>query len=79
MLHLQDVRGRSLSDNPEFDLKQARFEVRKFGIKGFEGDKKEEAMTSLLIRLGAKVIMLIHPCNVYIVKTGVYRGMWRTK
>lgn len=47
-------RGRSTSDNPQFDLKQARFEVRKFGIKGFEGDKKEEAMTSLLIRLGAK-------------------------
>ena len=47
--------GRSSSNNPEFDLRQARFEVRKFGIKGFQGDKKEEAMTSLLVRLGAKV------------------------
>ena len=53
--HREDSnRGRSSSDNPEFDLKQARFEVRKYGIKGFKGDKKEEAMTSLLIRLGTK-------------------------
>lgn len=40
---------------PEFDFEQARFEVRKFGIKGFHGNEKEEAMTSLLIKLGAKV------------------------
>lgn len=41
-------------DKPEFDLKRARFEVRKFGIKGFHGDQKKEAMTALLVKLGAK-------------------------
>ena len=41
--------------NQHIDLKQARFEVRKLGIKGFKGEQKEEAMTSLLLRLGAKV------------------------
>ena len=44
-----------LDSNPEFVMRQARFEVRKFGIKGFQGEQKEEAMTSLLVRLGAKV------------------------
>ena len=39
----------------EFDMKRARYEVRKFGIKGFEGNKKEEAMVALLVQLGAKV------------------------
>ena len=39
---------------PEFDMKQARFDVQKFGIKGFVGSKKEEAMTSFLVKLGAK-------------------------
>lgn len=41
-------------DKPEFDLKRARFEVRKFGMKGFQGDQKDEAMTALLVKLGAK-------------------------
>ena len=41
--------------NPAFDIKQARYEVRKLGIKGFQGDQKEEAMTALLVGLGAKV------------------------
>lgn len=42
-------------ENPEFNLEQARFEVQKFGIKGFQGNQREEAMTALLIKLGAKV------------------------
>ncbi|KAH3797763.1 uncharacterized protein C1orf131 homolog isoform X2 [Dreissena polymorpha] len=41
-------------ESDEFDMKQARFEVRKYGIAGFQGDQKEEAMTALLIKLGAK-------------------------
>ncbi|KAK3590599.1 hypothetical protein CHS0354_001623 [Potamilus streckersoni] len=41
-------------DNPDFDMLQARYEVRKFGIKGLQGSQKDEAMTSLLINLGAK-------------------------
>ncbi|KAL3872038.1 hypothetical protein ACJMK2_040006 [Sinanodonta woodiana] len=41
-------------DNPDFDMLQARYEVRKFGIKGLQGNQKDEAMTSLLISLGAK-------------------------
>lgn len=50
---------RSRKDQPEFDLKKARFEVQKYGIKGFQGNQKDEAMTSFLIKLGAKV-MLFH-------------------
>lgn len=38
----------------EFDMKRARYEVRKFGIKGFQGNKKDEAMVALLVQLGAK-------------------------
>ena len=46
----------------EFDMKRARYEVRKFGIKGFQGSKKDEAMVALLVQLGAKVIFnSIHP------------------
>ncbi|XP_071157362.1 40S small subunit processome assembly factor 1-like [Mytilus edulis] len=42
------------NSDEEFDMKRARFEVRKFGIKGFEGNKKDEAMVALLVQLGAK-------------------------
>ena len=41
--------------NPSFDLKNARYEVRKLGIEGFHGDEKQKAMTAFLMRLGAKV------------------------
>lgn len=52
-------------DNPEFNLEQARFEVRKLGIKGFHGNEKEEAMTALLVKLGAKVrnLLLLRKSN----------------
>lgn len=43
-----------LPEGPDFDMRQARFDVQKFGIKGFQGNQKEEAMTALLIKLGAK-------------------------
>jgi hypothetical protein len=36
------------------DLKSARLDVQKFGIKGFKDEKKDAAMESLLIKLGAK-------------------------
>ncbi|XP_061174628.1 uncharacterized protein C1orf131 homolog [Saccostrea echinata] len=36
------------------DLKSARLDVQKFGIKGFSEEKKEAAMESLLVKLGAK-------------------------
>lgn len=60
LLQVDDESDFSFSDrkrgyNQHIDLKQARFEVRKLGIKGFKGEQKEEAMTSLLLRLGAKV------------------------
>ncbi|KAK3096981.1 hypothetical protein FSP39_005345 [Pinctada imbricata] len=42
------------SSRPEFDMKMARYEVQRYGIKGFQGAKKEEAMTSLMMKLGAK-------------------------
>lgn len=36
------------------DLKSARLDVQKFGIKGFSEDKKDAAMEALLVKLGAK-------------------------
>ncbi|XP_033763918.1 uncharacterized protein C1orf131 homolog isoform X2 [Pecten maximus] len=42
-------------DQPEFDMKKARFEVQKVGIKGFSGSEKDDAMTSFLVKLGAKL------------------------
>lgn len=36
------------------DLKSARLDVQKFGIKGFSEDKKDSAMEALLVKLGAK-------------------------
>ncbi|CAG0905001.1 unnamed protein product [Cyprideis torosa] len=40
--------------NNEFDLKKAKYEVLKFGISGFEKQKRDDAMVSLAIKLGAK-------------------------
>lgn len=39
----------------EFDLEKARFDVYKFGIKGFDKQKYENARVSLAVSLGAKV------------------------
>lgn len=36
------------------DLKSARLDVQKLGIKGFSEDKKDSAMEALLVKLGAK-------------------------
>lgn len=36
------------------DLKSARLDVQKFGIKGFSEEKKDAAMEALLVKLGAK-------------------------
>jgi hypothetical protein len=41
--------------NELIDLNKARHEVRQFGIKGFEGAKKEDAVLDMLVKLGAKV------------------------
>lgn len=49
-----DVNMTTQSQAPDFDMRQARFDVQKFGIKGFQGNQKQEAMTALLIKLGAK-------------------------
>ncbi|CAF0834578.1 unnamed protein product [Adineta ricciae] len=44
----------STPDNVEFDLEKARFDVHKFGIKGFEKSKYEDARVALAVSLGAK-------------------------
>ncbi|XP_013780223.1 uncharacterized protein C1orf131 homolog [Limulus polyphemus] len=41
-------------DRPELDLQRARYEVLKFGISGFEKQRKDEARIALAIKLGAK-------------------------
>ena len=45
---------KSLVDGDEVSMKQARFDVFKFGLKGFGKAAKEDAEIAQLIRLGAK-------------------------
>ena len=42
-------------DGTEMTLKRARFDVRKFGIKGMDDGDKEGATLAMLMQLGAKV------------------------
>ncbi|CAF0974256.1 unnamed protein product [Rotaria sordida] len=42
------------NENVEFDLEKARFDVHKFGIKGFEKSKYEDARVALAVNLGAR-------------------------
>ena len=42
-------------DGTEMSLKRARFDVRKFGIKGMDEGDKEGATLAMLMQLGAKV------------------------
>ena len=44
----------------EFDLESARFDVHKFGIKGFEKSKYQDARVALAVGLGAKVNLPPH-------------------
>ena len=45
----------SSSDENVLSLKQAKFDVFKFGIKGFGKKEQEDAKAQLAIKLGAKV------------------------
>ncbi|GLV31091.1 hypothetical protein CBL_12164 [Carabus blaptoides fortunei] len=49
--HQNDIK---LSKPHEVDMKRARHEVLKFGMSGFDPEKKEEAKVKLAITLGAK-------------------------
>lgn len=52
---LNKVARDSTGSHEVFDFDTARHKVRQFGIKGFEGTKKEDAVLNMLIKLGAKV------------------------
>jgi hypothetical protein len=39
-------------------LKQAKFDVFKFGIKGFDKEEQENAKMQLAVKLGAEVLLL---------------------
>jgi len=47
-------RSRGSESVPEIDLKAARHEVHRFGLKGLQQVDKDQAMQELLIKLGAK-------------------------
>ena len=51
-------------DKEIVSLKQAKFDVFKFGIKGFSKEEQESAKIQLAVKLGAKVDTLI---NVFLV------------
>ena len=42
--------------NDVISLKQAKFDAFKYGIKGFEKERQEDAQIQMAIKLGAKVI-----------------------
>ena len=44
----------SVSNGKEITMKEARFQVFKFGVSGMDKKSKEEANTALAVRLGAK-------------------------
>ena len=48
-----DERG-SVANRKEITMKEARFQVFKFGVSGMDKKSKEEANTALAVRLGAK-------------------------
>lgn len=48
-----DDRG-SVANRKEITMKEARFQVFKFGVSGMDKKSKEEANTALAVRLGAK-------------------------
>lgn len=62
----------SLQDNTrqskpnELDMKRARHEVLKFGMSGFDPEKKEEAKVKLAISLGTSGVILFSILAVYI-------------
>lgn len=56
MMQKTDIPEKS---SEEFDLEKARFDVHKFGIKGFEKSQYEDARVALAVSLGAKVEFLI--------------------
>jgi hypothetical protein len=43
-----------LASSEEVSMKQARFDVFKFGVRGLKGDEKQDAELAQLVRLGAK-------------------------
>ena len=45
--------------NDVISLKQAKFDVFKYGIKGFEKERQEDAQIQMAIKLGAKVITFL--------------------
>ena len=49
-----DERVRSVPTGKEITMKEARFQVFKFGVSGMDRKSKEEANTALALRLGAK-------------------------
>lgn len=54
MMDLAENSQEAAKSDAVFDLKSARLDVQKFGIKGFKDEKKDAAMGALLVKLGAK-------------------------
>lgn len=51
---LEQNSQKDVTKSKEIDMKRARHEIVKFGMSGFDPEKKEQAKVQLAIRLGAK-------------------------
>lgn len=57
---LDDSNEKGTKKKPEFqelNMKQAKYEIIKFGMSGFDPRKKEEAKVQLAIKLGNNVLV----------------------
>ena len=54
-----DISASNEDSRPKIDLRQAKFDIQKFNIKGLASTDKEQAKVDLAISLGAKVIFLV--------------------
>ena len=54
-----DISASKEDSRPKIDLRQAKFDIQKFNIKGLASTDKEQAKVDFAISLGAKVIFLI--------------------
>jgi len=58
----KDEQSNSNDEEPtKFDFRKAKFDVFKFGIKGFSKEEQENANVQLAIKLGATVIFFFPP------------------
>ena len=55
-----DEREKNVKREEHLSLKQAKFDVFKYGIKGFDKKRQEDAKVELAVKLGARVSNMLN-------------------